>query len=59
MKGRMTVIQGLSHDFKIPAFLMEQRVAFNPKLGRLPRLEARLEFGRELVSAIAESLHLR
>jgi hypothetical protein len=59
MKGRMTVIQGLSHDFRIPAFLMEQRVAFNPKLGRLPRVEDRLEFGRQLVAAIAESLHLR
>jgi hypothetical protein len=23
MKGRMTVVQGLSHDFQIPAFLME------------------------------------
>ena len=33
MTGRMTVVQGLYHDFKIPTFLMEQRIANNPKLG--------------------------
>lgn len=56
MKGRMTVIQGLWHDFKAPAFLMEQRIAFNEKLKRLPTIEDRLRFGRELVESIAAAL---
>jgi hypothetical protein len=56
MKGRMTVTQGLWHDFKVPAFLMEQRVAYNEKLKRLPTVEDRLRFGRELVAAIAAAL---
>jgi hypothetical protein len=56
MKGRMTVNQGLWHDFRIPAFLMEQRISFNPKLGHLPEIPDRLNFGRELVSAIASTV---
>jgi hypothetical protein len=56
MKGRMTVIQGLWHDFKIPAFLMEQRVAYNEKLKGLPTVEDRMNFGRQLVEAIASAL---
>lgn len=56
MKGRMTVVQGLWHDFKIPSFLMEQRVAYNEKLKRLPTVEDRLHFGRQLVDAIAAAL---
>ena len=51
--GRMTVIQGLYADFRIPGFLMEQRIAFNPKLGRLPRASDRIAFGAELVKTIA------
>lgn len=56
MKGRMTVVQGLWHDFRIPAFLMEQRIAFNKKLGRLPLVEDRIRFGQQLVNAIAATL---
>lgn len=56
MKGRMTVVQGLWHDFKVPAFLMEQRIAYNEKLKRLPLIEDRLAFGRQLVDAIAAAL---
>ncbi|HYI92358.1 MAG TPA: M14-type cytosolic carboxypeptidase [Bryobacteraceae bacterium] len=56
MKGRMNVVQGLYRDFKVPAFLMEQRIAFNEKLKRLPTIEDRLQFGRELVQAIASAL---
>ena len=56
MKGRMTVVQGLWHDFKIPTFLMEQRVAYNEKLKRLPTVEDRLNFGPQLVDAIAAAL---
>lgn len=54
--GRMTVLQGLYHDFKLPAFLMEQRISYNEKLGRLPGPEDRLRFGGELVRAMARSL---
>lgn len=56
MKGRMTVVQGLWRDFRIPAFLMEQRIAYNEKLGRLPLVEDRIRFGQQLVNAIAEVL---
>ncbi|MBL8212098.1 MAG: hypothetical protein JNK87_15385 [Bryobacterales bacterium] len=54
--GRMNVLQGLYHDYKLPAFLMEQRIAYNEKLARLPGPEDRLKFGGELVRAMARSL---
>lgn len=53
-KGRMTVVQGLYRDRKIPAFLMEQRISFHPKLGRFPTVEDRLKFGEDLVRVLAE-----
>jgi hypothetical protein len=49
--GRMTVSQGLYHDRKIPAMLMEQMIARNPKLGRFPTVEDRQVFGAGLVRA--------
>ncbi|HEY1238925.1 MAG TPA: M14-type cytosolic carboxypeptidase [Bryobacteraceae bacterium] len=54
--GRMTVVQGLYHEFEIPAFLMEQRISFNPKLGHLPEVADRLAFGDQLVGAIAKTV---
>ncbi len=56
MSGRMNVIQGLYRDFQIPGFLMEQRIAYNDRLGRLPLIEDRLSFGRQLALAIKEAL---
>ena len=56
MKGRMTVVQGLHHDFRIPAFLMEQRVAKHAKLGRFPTVADRTGFGKALMTSIAEAL---
>ena len=56
MKGRMTVVQGLHHYLKIPAFLMEQRVAKHAKLGRFPTIADRTDFGKALVGSIAEAL---
>lgn len=52
MKGRMTVIQGLYKDWKLPGFLMEQRIAYNAKLKRLPLPEDRMRFGAELVKVM-------
>ncbi len=52
----MTVIQGLYADYRIVGFLMEQRVSNNPKLGHLPDISDRLQFGRELVVAIAAAV---
>jgi hypothetical protein len=49
--GRANVVQALGAE-KIPAFLMEQRIAYNGKLGRLPEIPDRISFGRELVQAI-------
>ncbi|MBL8173448.1 MAG: hypothetical protein JNK48_02190 [Bryobacterales bacterium] len=59
MKGRMTVIQGLWHEFRIPGFLMEQRIAHNERLGRLPMPEDRLKFGAELVRAMWKAVTAR
>ena len=56
MKGRMTVVQGLHHYCKIPAFLMEQRVAKHAKLGRFPTVADRVDFGKALVTYISEAL---
>jgi hypothetical protein len=56
MRGRMTVNQGLFHDRKIPAFLMEQMISFNSKLGRYPQIEDRLRFGAGLVKAMARAV---
>jgi hypothetical protein len=56
MAGRMTVVQGLYHDFQIPAFLMEQRISFNSKLGHLPGVPDRTAFGAQLVGAIRKTL---
>jgi hypothetical protein len=54
--GRMTVNQGLYHDRKLPAMLMEQMIDFNSRLGRCPTVVDRLEFGGALVRAIVEAL---
>jgi len=56
MTGRMTVVQGLYRDFQIPAFLMEQRISFNAKLGHLPEVADRMAFGGQLVGAIKKAL---
>lgn len=56
MKGRMNVAQGLYKDFKIPTFLMEQRISFNQKFKRLPLPADRLQFGAELVRAMHEAV---
>jgi len=52
----MNVAQGLYHERKILATIMEQRVEYNEKLGRYPTIEDRLRFGGELVSAIGDAL---
>ncbi len=54
--GRMTVIQGLWKDRKVPGSLMEQMVEYNSKLGRLPTIEDRLQFGTGLVLALSASV---
>jgi hypothetical protein len=56
MKGRMAVYQGLYHDRKIPAFLMEQMVDFSPKLSRWPAVEDRIEFGGALARAMCAAV---
>jgi len=54
--GRMTVVQGLYRDRKIPAFLLERRISYHPKLGRLPGVGDWLEFGQQLVPVLAEAV---
>jgi hypothetical protein len=52
----MTVVQGLYRDFQIPAFLMEQRISHNEKLGHLPEIPDRIAFGGQLVRAVAKAI---
>ncbi len=54
--GRMDVDQGLFHDRKVPAMLMEQMVQYNSKLGRVPTAADRTAFGGELVRALAAAV---
>ncbi len=54
--GRMNVAQGLYHDRKVPALIMEQMIARNPKLGRLPTVADRIEFGAALARAMAAAV---
>ena len=54
--GRMTVDQGLYQDRKLPAMLMEQMIEYNSKLGRVPTAADRVEFGAQLVRALAVAL---
>jgi hypothetical protein len=54
--GRMTVIQGLYKDRRLPAFLIEQMITRHPKLGRQPTLEDRKQFGADLARAMWRSL---
>ena len=49
--GRMNVAQGLYSARKLPAFVMEQMIAHNPKLGHFPTIEDRVAFGAQLVRA--------
>ncbi len=51
--GRMTVYQYLDLERGVPAFLLEQGVARDAKLGRLPTSQDRIAFGRELAQAMA------
>jgi hypothetical protein len=49
--GRMTVNQGLYHDRRIPAMIMEQMIALNTRLGHFPTIQDRLDFGAGLARA--------
>jgi hypothetical protein len=54
--GRMTVVQGLWRDRRLPAFLMEQRISRSPKLGRVALVADRLQFGGDLVRVLWEAV---
>jgi Zinc carboxypeptidase len=56
-RGRMTVDQGLYHDRKLPAMLMEQMIEYNSKLGRCPEIADRTEFGAGLVRAVSDAIN--
>lgn len=54
--GRMDVVQGLSHQLRLPAFEIEMRITKHPKLDRRPNVEDRLLAGKELLLAIWKGL---
>jgi hypothetical protein len=43
-------------DHKVPVMLMEQRISAGKKLGRCPTVADRLEFGKQLVLAMADAV---
>ena len=54
--GRMSFPQGMYHDRKLPAFLIELRCFLHPELGHEPNIPDRLRFGRDLVQAMASAV---
>ena len=54
--GRMNVIQGLSHDRQLPAFLIELMITKHPKLGHQPTPADRQQFGADLVQAMWQAV---
>ncbi|MBI4326410.1 MAG: hypothetical protein HY674_14270 [Chloroflexi bacterium] len=46
----------LYEERRIPVLLMEQRIGFSQKLGRRPTVGDRLNFGRQLIAAMAEAV---
>jgi hypothetical protein len=53
-RGRATVYQYLEGERGLPAFILEQGIAHDPLLGRLPTSQDRLAFGAALVRVMAE-----
>jgi hypothetical protein len=43
-------------DKRVPAMLMEQRISPGKKFGHAPTVEDRLNFGRELITVMAETV---
>lgn len=55
-KGRATVYQWVLRELRRPAFLLEQGIAKDGKLGRLPVSADRLRFGPELARVMEKAL---
>jgi len=54
--GRMSVYQYLQLERGLPGFILEQGIAKDAKLGRLPTSLDRLRFGAELARAMAKAV---
>jgi zinc carboxypeptidase/carboxypeptidase M14-like protein len=52
--GRASVYEYLEIERGLPAFILEQGIAFSSKLGHLPTSKDRLEFGAQLARVMAE-----
>lgn len=53
--GRMTVVQGLWRDHRLPAYITEQRVSRNPGSGQLLTIENRKNYGKQLVHVLFDA----
>jgi hypothetical protein len=51
-----TSTNSLWKEKRVPAMLMEQRISLGKKLGHAPTVEDRLNFGRELITVMAETV---
>jgi hypothetical protein len=54
--GPTSTTNALSREHGVPVVLMELRIGTVKKLGRRPTVEDRLQFGRDLVVAMAEAV---
>lgn len=55
-KDATSTTNALSRQHGVPVVLMELRISTSRKLGRRPTVQDRLEFGRELVGAMAQAV---
>jgi hypothetical protein len=55
-KEKVNDTNSLWHQRRVPVALMEQRISSSKKLGRQPTMEDRLQFGRDLIVVMAETV---
>lgn len=55
-KEKVSDMNSLWHQRRVPVALMEQRISAGKKLGRQPTVEDRRQFGRELIAIMAETV---
>lgn len=54
--GPANTTNWLWKERRVPVMLMEQRIGTGAKLGRRPTVQDRLDFGRQLITVMAETV---
>jgi hypothetical protein len=55
-KEKVSDMNSLWHQRRLPVALMEQRISAGKKLARQPTVEDRIQFGRDLIQVMAETV---